>query len=196
MNETEEALRRRVAENLRLAEQLSQRVGRIRDLFEERLKEHPLYYWNPSIRNLRRQELWGYGIGELEGEFEFVALPQQGQFMPSTPEVCRGDYDLTVFIDGTSLRNGRIEVHGTVGGYGPIDYVLPPVEDIKGKDQAELKNLLVEIDSLESLLKLIGLLSDWEVDSEEDSGRVIHLRSPRNPREIIDKPSGPGCLQI
>lgn len=167
MNENGEALRRNVAENLRFAEQVGRKVARIRDLFEERLKEHPLYFWSPSLEDFWRQELHGYGICKLEGEYEFVALPQKGQYTLLTPEVCRGDYDLTVFIDGTSLRNGRIEVRGTVGGYGPIGYVLPPVEDVREGGKVELRNLLEKIDRLESLLELIGLLSDGEVDPEE-----------------------------
>lgn len=184
MNQKEKTLREEMAENLRFAEQLSQRVGKIRDLFEERLKENPLYYWDPSIRDLRRQKLLGYGMYKLEGEFEFVALPQQGKFLPSAPEVCHGRYELALFTDGTSLRDSRIEVCGTVDGYGPVKYVLLPVEDIKERNRVGLEKLLVKIDRLESLLKLIGLLPDEQVDSEEDLGRVIHLRSPRNPREI------------
>lgn len=168
MNKNEVTLRRTVTENLRFAEQVGRKVAKIRDLFEERLKENPLYFWNPSLKDFRRQELYGYGRCKLEGEFEFVVLPQDGQYVPSAPEVSHGRYNLILVTEGTSLRDNRIDVSGTVDGYGSIDdYALPPVKDIRGMSRVELENLLLKIDHLETLLKLIGLLSDGEVDPEE-----------------------------
>lgn len=67
MNKDETELRRRVAENLRFVEQLSQRVGRIRELFEAKLSEHPLTTWSPTINDFRRREIYAYEGYKLRG---------------------------------------------------------------------------------------------------------------------------------
>ena len=162
MNEQERALRERVAENLRYAERLGQRVGRIRSLFEAKLSEHPLTIWSPVWGDLGRKEIWGYGTCKLEGEYSFVELPQKGQYVPTTPEVSHGRYDLTVSSDGSDLANSPLGVFGTIEGYGYMEYLLPPTSHVGGLSRQEMDNLWARINYLESLLKLIGLLSDEE----------------------------------
>mgnify|MGYP001579902189 FL=1 len=170
MNKDETELRRRVAENLRFVEQLSQRVGRIRELFEAKLSEHPLTTWSPTINDFRRREIYAYEGYKLRGKFIVGDLV--------------GSYNLMLYADGTDLANSQIEVSGTVSGVDQIKYELPPVANIMRFDRSDLDELLVEVSYIESLLKLIGLIPDEQVDSEEDPGRVIHLRSPRNPRVV------------
>ncbi|MEK7064493.1 MAG: hypothetical protein AAB973_02715 [Patescibacteria group bacterium] len=170
MNERDKGLRKRVVEHLRFAVEVSQKVARIRNLFKLKLSEHPLTTWSPTINDFRRREIYAYEGYKLRGEFGVGDLV--------------GSYDLTLYADGTDLANSQIEVFGSVGGVGQFKYELPPVANIMRFNRSELDELLVKINYLESLLKLIGLLPDEQVDSEEDPGRVIHLRSPRNPRVV------------
>lgn len=156
MNSGNEALRRRVLENLGFATGISRKTGMIRELFEAKLREHPLTTWSPTFRDPKRREVYAYGGYRLRGEFGV------GDFV--------GSYDLMLYADGTDLANSQIEVFGTVDGVGQIKFELPFVASIMKLDRSGLDELLAKINYLESILEMVGLLPGEKVDSEENEG--------------------------
>ena len=158
---SEQDLRYGLEKNLRLRDELCQRVGRIRNVLERMLSENPVFV-KPSLFNLWHGEHVGYRR-DLKGNFEFSS---------NGDEFC-GEYHLR-FSTGSfeyywgeppvELSDREIRVRGTVSGFEPVDFDLVPVSRIMTLDPNSLHELQEKITEVEFLLKTIGLIPDEEID--------------------------------
>ena len=154
---SEQEMRLRLEGNLRLRDELCQRVARIRSVLERMLSENPLFT-KPGPLNLWHGKHVGYRR-DLKGNFEFSS---------NGDEFC-GEYHLR-FSTGSfeyywgeppvELSDREIRVRGTVSGFEPVDFDLVSVSMIKTLDPESLRELQEKITELEFLLKTIGLVPD------------------------------------
>ncbi len=168
---SKQELQLRLEGNLRLRDELCQRVGRIRNVLERMLSENPVFT-KPGLLNLWHGEHVGYRR-DLNGNFWFSSNDE---------EFC-GEYHLR-FSTGSfeyywgeppvELSDREIRVRGTVSGFDPVDFDLVPVSRIKTLDPDSLRELQEKITEVEFLLKTIGLIPDGEVDSGEKAKSRRH----------------------